>query len=111
MKTKHRLALLGGIAVLWVSISTAVSWIGCTWPVQDTCAVKMTVSSARFQNTSMATLTFLSALCSVDGASGLRRRHATASKYLGNFDVAFHCGFGRQPGQDGRETMREHRQA
>ena len=39
---------------------------------------------------------------------GLRRRHATASKFLDDFGVAMYCGFGRQPGRDGEETMREH---
>ena len=44
----------------------------------------------------------------VDGAAGLRRRHATASRYISDFGVAMYCGFGRQPGADGTETMREH---
>jgi hypothetical protein len=44
----------------------------------------------------------------LDGAPGLRRRHATASRYLDDFGVAMYCGFGRQPGRDGQETMREH---
>ena len=30
------------------------------------------------------------------------------SRYLDDFGVAMYCGFGRQPGQDGMETMREH---
>jgi hypothetical protein len=38
----------------------------------------------------------------------LRRRHDTASRYLPDFGVAMYCGFGRQPGADGTETMREH---
>jgi hypothetical protein len=45
----------------------------------------------------------------VDGIAGLRRRHATAGKYLQDFGVAMYCGFGRQPGADGAETMRDHR--
>jgi hypothetical protein len=45
----------------------------------------------------------------VDGIAGLRRRHATASKYFADFGVAMYCGFGRQPGKDGMETMRDHR--
>jgi len=53
---------------------------------------------------------FLGIVLPVDGISGLKRRYATAAKYLRNFGVAFYCGFGRQPGQDGRETMREHHQ-
>ena len=44
----------------------------------------------------------------LDGVAGLRRRHATASRYLSDFGVAMYCGFGRQPGADGSETMREH---
>lgn len=52
---------------------------------------------------------FLGIVLPVDGESGLRRRRATASKYLDDFGVAMYCGFGRQPGQDGMETMREHR--
>jgi hypothetical protein len=45
----------------------------------------------------------------IDGTSGLRRRHPTASKFLRGFGVAVCCGFGRQPGADGMETMHEHR--
>jgi hypothetical protein len=52
---------------------------------------------------------FLGIVLPLDGTSGLRRRHATASRYLGDFGVAMYCGFGRQPGADGMETMREHR--
>ena len=56
------------------------------------------------------TRVYLGIVLPVDGADGLRRRHATASKYLDDFGVAMYCGFGRQPGADGMETMREHRQ-
>ncbi|UGS36144.1 hypothetical protein [Capillimicrobium parvum] len=52
---------------------------------------------------------YLGIVLPVDGVDGLRRRHATASQYLDDFGVAMYCGFGRQPGQDGMETMREHR--
>ena len=52
---------------------------------------------------------YLGIVLPVDGVDGLRRRHATASKYLDDFGIAMYCGFGRQPGQDGMETMREHR--
>jgi hypothetical protein len=52
---------------------------------------------------------FLGVVLPIDGAPGLGRRHATASKFLDDFGVAMYCGFGRQPGQDGMETMREHR--
>jgi hypothetical protein len=51
---------------------------------------------------------FLGIVLPLDGIPGLRRRHATASKYLDDFGVAMYCGFGRQPGRDGEETMREH---
>jgi hypothetical protein len=51
---------------------------------------------------------FLGIVLPIDGESGLRRRHATASRYLADFGVAMYCGFGRQPGGDGTETMREH---
>jgi hypothetical protein len=52
---------------------------------------------------------YLGIVLPIDGEAGLKRRHATASKYLDDFGVAMYCGFGRQPGQDGMETMREHR--
>jgi hypothetical protein len=51
---------------------------------------------------------FLGIVQPIDGLSGLRRRHATASRYLDDFGVAMYCGFGRQPGADPAETMREH---
>ena len=54
---------------------------------------------------------FLGIVLPLDGPAGLKRRHATASKYLKDFGVALYCGFGRQPGQNGIETMREHRAA
>ncbi len=52
---------------------------------------------------------FLGIVLPIDGIPGLRRRRATASRYLRDFGVAMYCGFGRQPGADGIETMREHR--
>jgi hypothetical protein len=52
---------------------------------------------------------FLGIVLPVDGVPGLKRRHSTASKYLDDFGVAMYCGFGRQPGENGMETMREHR--
>src|SRR5262249_51243644 len=55
------------------------------------------------------TRVFLGIVLPIDGEPGLKRRHATASKYLDDFGVAMYCGFGRQPGEDGMETMREHR--
>ena len=51
---------------------------------------------------------FLGIVLPIDGAAGLRRRADTASRYLSDFGVAMYCGFGRQPGADGTETMREH---
>jgi hypothetical protein len=52
---------------------------------------------------------YLGIVLPLDGVPGLKRRHETASRYLDEFGVAMYCGFGRQPGQDGMETMREHR--
>jgi len=52
---------------------------------------------------------FLGIVQPLDGLAGLRRRHVTASRFLEDFGVAMYCGFGRQPGRDGAETMREHR--
>jgi hypothetical protein len=54
------------------------------------------------------TRVFLGIVLPIDGIPGLKRRHATASKFLDEFGVAMYCGFGRQPGRDGDETMREH---
>jgi hypothetical protein len=51
---------------------------------------------------------FLGIVLPLDGEPGLRRRHATASRYLDDFGLAMYCGFGRQPGQDGDATLREH---
>jgi hypothetical protein len=51
---------------------------------------------------------FLGIVLPIDGIPGLRRRVATASRYISDFGVAMYCGFGRQPGKDGTETMREH---
>ncbi|HEY2205964.1 MAG TPA: hypothetical protein VGH99_15940 [Pseudonocardia sp.] len=55
------------------------------------------------------TRVFLGIVLPVDGVPGLLRRKATASRYLDDFGLAMYCGFGRQPGLDGEETMREHR--
>jgi hypothetical protein len=52
---------------------------------------------------------FLGIVLPIDGVKGLQRRHATAKRYLDHFGVAMYCGFGRQPGADGMDTMREHR--
>lgn len=51
---------------------------------------------------------FLGLVLPIDGAAGLHRRVTTASRYIEDFGVAMYCGFGRQPGRDGTETMREH---
>jgi hypothetical protein len=51
---------------------------------------------------------FLGIVLPIDGVPGLRRRAATAARFLDDFGVAMYCGFGRQPGRDGEETMREH---
>ena len=51
---------------------------------------------------------FLGLVLPIDGEAGLRRRVTTASRYIGDFGVAMYCGFARQPGEDGTETMREH---
>lgn len=56
------------------------------------------------------TRVFLGIVLPLDGIPGLRRRHTTASKYLSDFGIAMYCGFGRQPGEDGMETMRQHRE-
>jgi hypothetical protein len=53
---------------------------------------------------------YLGIVLPLDGVSGLKRRHATASRYLSDFGVAMYCGFGRQPGENPVETMRMHRE-
>ncbi len=55
------------------------------------------------------TRVYLGIVLPVDGVQGLRNRYETASRYLDDFGIAMYCGFGRQPGEDGIETMREHR--
>jgi len=52
---------------------------------------------------------FLGIVLPLDGVEGLKRRHATASRYIADFGVAMYCGFGRQRGEDWTETLREHR--
>jgi hypothetical protein len=56
------------------------------------------------------TRVFLGIVLPIDGQAGLRRRVDTASRYISDFGVAMYCGFGRQPGVDGTQTMREHAQ-
>ena len=53
---------------------------------------------------------YLGIVLPLDGVSGLKRRHATASRYLQEFGVAMYCGFGRQPGENPAETLRTHRE-
>jgi hypothetical protein len=55
------------------------------------------------------TRVFLGIVLPIDGVPGLRRRARTARRFLPDFGVAMYCGFGRQRGFDGEETMREHR--
>jgi hypothetical protein len=57
------------------------------------------------------TRVFLGIVLPLDGIPGLQRRHATAARHLEDFGLAMYCGFGRQPGQDGDQTMRDHRDA
>jgi hypothetical protein len=57
------------------------------------------------------TRVYLGIVLPLDGIPGLQRRHETASKHLADFGVAMYCGFGRQPGEDKRETMRQHRES
>jgi hypothetical protein len=52
---------------------------------------------------------YLGIVLPLDGERGLKRRHATASRFIDDFGVAMYCGFGRQRGEDPAETMREHR--
>ena len=54
---------------------------------------------------------FLGIILPIDGIPGMLQRKATAARYLADFGVAMYCGFGRQPGRDGMETMRDHRQS
>ena len=44
----------------------------------------------------------------IDGIVGARLRHATAARHLDDFGIAMYCGFGRQRGFHGEDTMREH---
>jgi hypothetical protein len=45
----------------------------------------------------------------LDGEPGLRRRQATAAKFLPDFGVALYCGFRVQPGSTPEQAIREHR--
>jgi len=46
----------------------------------------------------------------LDGEPGLRRRQATASKFLPDFGVALYCGFRVPPGSTPEQAIREHRE-
>jgi hypothetical protein len=56
------------------------------------------------------TRVFLGIILPLDGIPGVLRRHRTATRFLDDFGVAMYCGFGRQPGSDGMQTMRDHRE-
>ena len=45
----------------------------------------------------------------LSGEPGLRRREATARKFLPDFGVALYCGFRVQPGSTPEQAIREHR--
>ena len=52
---------------------------------------------------------FLGIVLPLDGEAGLRRRQATAAKFLPDFGVALYCGFRVQPGSTPEQAIREHR--
>jgi hypothetical protein len=52
---------------------------------------------------------FLGIVLPLDGEAGLRRRSATASKFLPDFGVALYCGFRVPPGYTPEQAIREHR--
>ena len=54
------------------------------------------------------TRVYLGIVLPLDGTPGLERRYATASKHLADFGLAMYCGFGRQPGTHGMQSMRDH---
>ena len=53
---------------------------------------------------------FLGIVLPLDGEPGLRRRQATASKFLPDFGVALYCGFRVPPGSTPEQAIREHRE-
>ena len=66
-------------------------------------------SSSRWTTWSPATpASSWASCCRSTGSRACGAAQATASRYLADFGVAMYCGFGRQPGKDGTETMREH---
>ena len=52
---------------------------------------------------------FLGIVLPLDGEPGLRRRQATAAKFLPDFGVALYCGFRVQPGSTPEQAVAEHR--
>ena len=52
---------------------------------------------------------FLGIVLPLDGEPGLRRRQATAAKFLPDFGVALYCGFRVQPGSTPEQAIAEHR--
>lgn len=52
---------------------------------------------------------FLGIVLPLDGEPGLRRRQATAAKFLPDFGIALYCGFRVQPGSTPEQAIREHR--
>jgi hypothetical protein len=52
---------------------------------------------------------FLGIVLPLDGEPGLRRREATARKFLPDFGVALYCGFRVPPGSTPEQAIREHR--
>jgi hypothetical protein len=52
---------------------------------------------------------YLGIVLPLDGEAGLRRRQATATKFLPDFGVALYCGFRVQPGSTPEQAIREHR--
>lgn len=52
---------------------------------------------------------FLGIVLPLDGEPGLRRRQATAAKFLGDFGLALYCGFRVPPGSTPEQAIREHR--
>jgi hypothetical protein len=56
------------------------------------------------------TRVFLGIVLPIDGVPGLQRRYTAAAKFLDDFGVAMYCGFGRQRGEDGLDTLRIHRE-
>jgi hypothetical protein len=51
---------------------------------------------------------FLGIVLPLDGEAGLRRRQATALKFLTDFGVALYCGFRVPPGMTPDEAIRDH---